>query len=164
MCCRERRHERSIHSEPFSIDVGSSLMKKHVQTCLNKYSHIKVFRSRSCHCQNFYWRHDEFKCKKKSAVLCDSLLLLPPRQAAASFQSAMLKIVGNLDHNWWSNLDKKSPADVATHVTTISQQQKLQLTIQHTTTPVGASSQRYAMLAFFRCTAPIAVSPLSLYL
>ena len=69
----------------------------------------------------------------------------------------MLKIVGNLDHNWWSNLDKKS-AHKTTH-TTISTSTKRQLqTIQlltvtqqlHTTIPVGAASQRYAMFGIFR--------------
>ena len=52
------------------------------------------------------------------------------------------EIVGNLDHNWWSNLDKKS----ATHVTATKKQQ----TTSHFTVPtntknrVGGTNQRYA--------------------
>ena len=57
----------------------------------------------------------------------------------------MLKIVGNhnLDHNWWSNLDKQSDS----HKTTIKLLQTIQLTVtqQHTTIPPGPASQRYAM-------------------
>ena len=70
----------------------------------------------------------------------------------------MLKIVGNLDHNWWSNylVDKQSAHKTSSLTTkqllqTIRQlltvtQQQLQL---HTTIPVGAASRRYAMFGIF---------------
>ena len=71
----------------------------------------------------------------------------------------MLKIVGNLDHNWWSNylVDKQSAHKTSSLTTkqllqtirqllTVTQQQL------HTTSPVGAASRRYAMFGiFFLC-------------
>ena len=68
----------------------------------------------------------------------------------------MLKIVGNLDHNWWSNylVDKQSAHKTSSLTTkqllqtirqllTVTQQQL------HTTSPVGAASRRYAMFGIF---------------
>ena len=76
----------------------------------------------------------------------------------------MLKIVGNLDHNWWSNylVDKQSAHKTAS-LTTKQLLQTIQLltvTQQlHTTIPVGAASQRYAMFGIF-----MYLIPLSMYL
>ena len=72
----------------------------------------------------------------------------------------MLKIVGNLDHNWWSNylVDKQSAHKTAS-LTTKQLLQTIQLltvTQQlHTTIPVGAASQRYAMFGIFMYVIPL---------
>ena len=60
------------------------------------------------------------------------------------------EIVGNLDHNWWSNLDKKSAS--AIHVTTTSTHCKQQTPAQYTVPTqtsilVGGATQRYANFA-----------------